>query len=152
MRVFADASFIVALYLESRFSRVARGIVRQDSPLLLLTPITRLEVIGALARENDPYGLARFREELSVGSAIRVADVASWSEALRLSEAWLERAAKRLKTGATDTLVVSLASLGGATHFLSFDQGSHQRVVALAAGMTVLPGPSKAEKALARSL
>ena len=152
MKFFADASFVCALYRESRFSAAARKLIGSHSPTLLLSPLTRLEVVRSLARDTDPQKLARFREDLSEASKVRIADVASWPEALRLAENWVERSARPLVTGATDTLVVALASIGGATHFFSFDQGSHQRVIALMAGMTVLPPPSRAEKAKARAV
>ncbi|MBI3181615.1 MAG: PIN domain-containing protein [Myxococcales bacterium] len=149
MRFYADASFLVALYRETRFSEEAKRLVARHSPLVLLSPLSRLEVVRSLARDRDPRRLARFREDLATGSKIRVADVASWPEGLRLAETWVQRTSRRLSTGATDTLVVALASLAGATHFLSFDQGSHQRVVALMAGLSVLPAHSREEKALA---
>ena len=136
----------------SRFSEAALKIVRRHSPLILLTPITRLEVVRSLARERDPHPLLRFREEVSEGISLRMADVASWPESLQLAETWSERTSRQLHTGATDVLIVAQASLGGATHFLSFGQGSHQRVVALMAGISVLPPPSREEKSLARTL
>jgi predicted nucleic acid-binding protein len=152
MRFYGDASFVVALYRESRFSPEALRIVARYGPLLHVSPLTRLEVVRALARDKDPARLARFRADLGASSKVRTADVPSWPEALRVAETWAERAGKRLATGATDTLVVALASLDGATHLCSFDRGSHQRVIALHAGMSVLPAPSRDEKALARAL
>ncbi len=152
MKFYGDASFIVALYRESRSSPEALRIVARHGPLLHISPLTRLEVVRALARDRDPARLARFRADLGAGSKVRTADVPSWPEALRLAESWAERAGKRLTTGATDTLVVALASLDGATHFCSFDRGSHQRVVALMAGMSLLPAPARDEKALARAI
>ncbi|MHB8876210.1 MAG: PIN domain-containing protein [Myxococcaceae bacterium] len=152
MTFFADASFVIALYRDSRFSAPAVKVVARHSPLILLTPLTRLEVVRSLARDSDPHRLMRFREDLSLATKLRTADVASWPEGLRLAETWSERTHRLLHTGATDVLVVALASLGGATHFLSFDQGSHQRVVALMAGLMVLPAPTRHERSLARAL
>lgn len=152
MTFFADASFLLALYRPSRFSGAATKVVAHHAPLIWLSPLTRLETVRALARDRDPEPLRRFREELAVAVDLRMADVASWPEALRLAENWAERTCKVVSTGATDVLVVALASLAGATHFLSFDQGSHQRAVALMAGMAVLPKPSATERSLAKTL
>jgi len=52
----------------------------------------------------------------------------------------------------TRTLVLALASLGAASHFMSFDSGSHPRAVALLAGMEIVPKATSAERALARRL
>lgn len=152
MNAWADASFVIPLYRESRYTRAALGLVARHTPRLLLSPLSRLEVVRSLARDADPQRLARFRADLANASKVCAADVASWPEGFRLAESWVELTRARLDTGATDTLVVALASLGGATHFLSFDQGSHQRVMALVAGMQVLPAPSREERGLARSV
>ena len=152
MKFYADASFVLALYRHSRFTAEAEKIMARHSPLLFVSPLSRLEVMRSLVRDPDSQRLARFRADVSAGTKIRMSEVVSWPESLRVAETWVERTAKRLETGATDTLVVALASLDGATHVLSFDRGTHQRVVAMMAGMQVLPIASRQEKALARTL
>jgi predicted nucleic acid-binding protein len=152
MKFFGDASFVLALYRPSRFTAAAQRVCGKHAPLIWVSPITRVEVVRALARAEDQRPLLKFREDLAEGTELRTAEVASWSECFALAENWVERCARVTATGATDVLIVSVAALAGATHFLSFDQGSHQRAVALMAGLVVLPKPSSAEQALARSL
>lgn len=152
MKFFADASFVLALYRPSRFTAAAQRVCGKHAPLIWVSPITRLEVVRSLARGQDLAPLLKFREDLSAGTELKTAAVASWSECFALAENWVERSARVTATGATDVLIVAVAALAGASHFLSFDQGSHQRAVALMAGLVVLPKTTAAEQALARSL
>ena len=54
MRFFADASFIVPLYRESRFSKAALEIVEREFPRLLLTPVTRWRSFEAWLGRQRP--------------------------------------------------------------------------------------------------
>lgn len=152
MTAFADASFVVPMYRPTHRTREAVRLLDRHRPCLLLSPVTRLEVVRALAREKDGSLLTRFRADVAAGGHVRVVEPASWDDAMRTAEVWCERAGADLVVGATDMLVVALAILGGAAQLWSFDRGSHQRAVALAAGIAVVPPATRDERGRARRL
>src|SRR5438309_9820808 len=107
MKVFADASFLLARYRATAFTAQAEKIQLKHSFMLYVTPLTRLETVRALARDADSDALATFRRDLVDAAGIRAADVDSWQEGFTLAETLSVRTGKRLKTGAADSLVVA---------------------------------------------
>ncbi len=144
MVAYADASFIVALYLQQSSSAAARAAMLSLSPPLPFTHLHALEVRNAIRR-------AVFRGEITVAErdavlqtmasdlqngvlaqvAVRWADV--WHEADRLSAGHTETMGCR----SLDILHVAIARTLNAPEFLSFD--ANQRQLAAAEGLTVKP-------------
>ena len=126
--IYADASFLVSLYLPDANSTAAARAMRAAKQPIVLTILGELEVVNALGlrvyrNEASPMeahvSLANFNKDLREG-ALRPRPLPEqvFERARHLSE----QTTARLGTGATDLLHVAAALEMGAESLYSFDK------------------------------
>jgi predicted nucleic acid-binding protein len=147
MRIAADSSFLLRLYLRGDETDAIERYLANDAKVVSVSDLARIEVLNVLLRDE---GRAEpFLADLSAGTKVRFESV-DWPDAFQQAESLARRFAKSLRPGGHDLVLVAAAVAMGATWFLSFDRNSRQRPLAAAAGMKVWPPLDKDEKGLAR--
>ena len=142
MRIYADSSFIVSLYVQERHSGAA---LRQIMPIkdagdsILLTDLTLTEAtnavyLGVFRRLLSEMEASQVLEELNSDIGAGVFRLVSpsppmWNTARELSRAYVARIGCR----SLDVLHAANALLLNAELFLTFD--NRQRTLAIAAGL-----------------
>jgi hypothetical protein len=147
--MYADASFLVSLYLRDANSAVAVAFVKGQRQPLALTALQRHELRNALRLavfrtkacpvpviEADVYtALAQIDADVISGNLMECA--LSWSEAMSAAERIGGAHTMTLGVRGMDLLNVAAAVATKSRVFLTFD--ARQRAVAKAAGLKVLP-------------
>lgn len=149
MRLAADSSFLVPLYLEARAAETIERFLAEDSKVVSVSELARIEVLNVLLRDTELGAAARFEADLKEGQRLRAESV-DWPDALAQAESLARRFTRTLRPGGHDLVLVAAAVVMGASWFLSFDRYSRQRTLAAAAGLKVWPPLDKHEKGLAR--
>lgn len=146
---YADASFLVSLYLRDRNSAAAVALVQKVRLALALTSLQRHELRNALRlavfRTNGMpaavtelearNALAQVDSDLSSGNLVEVA--LPWADTLVEAERLGRAYTMTLGVRGMDLLNVAAAVTTKARTFLTFD--GRQRAVAQAAGLQVRP-------------
>lgn len=144
MSVYADTSFLAAIYLSDAHTPRAAALLRKLSSPLPLTPWTRLELRNAIH-------LALFRKEIGISiqkaalnqvesdirSGLLTPIVLSWSDVCQEAEKLADKYSATLGNRSLDILHVAAAVVHGARVFLTFDK--RQTLLAQAAGLRVGP-------------
>ncbi|MDD5261966.1 MAG: type II toxin-antitoxin system VapC family toxin [Methylacidiphilales bacterium] len=143
MKVYADSSFIVALYLQQQSSPVAAAFMRQQGVALPFTPWHRLEVRNAIRlsvfhRVIDSYQakiqLRQVEADLRQGVLI-VHEPLDWVAVLRTAEKLGAAHNESMGCRSADLFHIASAIEWEADHFLTFDE--RQKKMAKAAGLAV---------------
>lgn len=146
---YADASFLVSLYLRDANSAAAAAFVKRQRQPLALTALQRHELRNALrlavfrtkthsvpVTEADARtALAQIDADLTSGNLVESA--LQWSEAMSAAERIGGAHTMTLGVRGMDLLNVAAAVATKSRVFLTFDV--RQRAVAQAAGLNVLP-------------
>ena len=143
MNVYADSSFIVALYLQQQASAAAAAFMQRHGEPLPFTPWHRMEVRNAirLAVFHKLIDSTQSRAQLKQmevdlrDETLLVHAVVDWVAALREAEKLGAAHVEGLGCRSADLFHVAAAVEFGADLFLSFDE--RQRKMAKAAGFTV---------------
>jgi predicted nucleic acid-binding protein len=149
MRLAADSSILVRLYLAGEGADAIELFLTDDAKVISVSELARVEVLNVLLRDPDLGAAARFEEDLDEGVRLRMESV-DWPDALQQAESLARRFSPTLRPGDHDLVLVAAAVVMGATWFLSFDRNSRQRPLAAAAGLRVWPPLDKDEKGLVR--
>ena len=143
MSPYLDAGFLITLLIKTPGTRSAREIIRRFPAPFALNLLHQLQAENFLVRaqtEGDgeektaaTHGQRLWRQHLAEG-VFRIAPV-DWEAALNLAITWNHA----VTTPAPPLLLLhpAIASISGATHFLSFDPRS--REAAKTAGLQLLP-------------
>ena len=140
MKTYADTSFLVSLYLDQDHTEKASAWLRRYAQPLPFTPLHRHEVRNAIRlavwrREIDG---AKRRElfhqlEEDIKEGIFVHRPVNWIDAFREADRIGEVQTETTGLRAADLLHVGIASLLGASEFLTFDEV--QRKAAAGSGL-----------------
>jgi len=149
MRLAADSSILVRLYLAGEGADAIEAFLTADAKVISVSELARVEVLNVLLRDPDLGAAARFEEDLDEGVRLRRESV-DWPDAFQQAESLARRFSPTLRPGGHDLVLVAAAMVMGATWFLSFDRNSRQRPLAAAAGLRVWPPLDKDEKGLVR--
>ncbi len=149
MRLAADSSILVRLYLAEESADAIERFLADDAKVISVSELARVEVLNVLLRAPDLGAAARFEEDLAEGLRLRLESV-DWPDAFQQAESLARRFSPTLRPGGHDLVLVAAAVAMGATWFLSFDRNSRQRPLAAAAGLQVWPALDKDEKGLVR--
>ncbi|MGD0539353.1 MAG: type II toxin-antitoxin system VapC family toxin [Verrucomicrobiota bacterium] len=149
MRLAADSSILVRLYLAGEGADAIEAFLTADAKVISVSELARVEVLNVLLRDPDLGAAARFEEDLDEGVRLRRESV-DWPDAFQQAESLARRFSPTLRPGGHDLVLVAAAVVMGATWFLSFDRNSRQRPLAAAAGLRVWPPLDKDEKGLVR--
>ncbi len=149
MRLAADSSILVRLYLDEEGADAIERFLADDAKVISVSELARVEVLNVLLRDPDLGAAARFEEDLDEGVRLRTESV-DWPDAFQQAESLARRFSRTLRPGGHDLVLVVAAVAMGATWFLSFDRNSRQRPLAAAAGLRVWPPLDKDEKSLVR--
>ena len=149
MRLAADSSILVRLYLAAESADAIERFLADDAKVISVSELARVEVLNVLLRAPDLGAAARFEEDLAEGLRLRLESV-DWPDAFQQAESLARRFSPTLRPGGHDLVLVAAAVAMGATWFLSFDRNSRQRPLAAAAGLQVWPALDKDEKGLVR--
>jgi predicted nucleic acid-binding protein len=149
MRLAADSSVLVRLYLDEEEAETVQQFLVDDAKVLSVSELARVEVLNVLLRDPGLGAAAKFEEDLAEGVRLRLESV-DWPDAFQQAESLARRFARTLRPGGHDLVLVAAAVAMGATWFLSFDRNSRQRPLAGAAGLRVWPPLDKDEKGLVR--
>ena len=149
MKLAADSSILVRLYLGEGSADVIERFLADDAKVISVSELARVEVLNVLLRAPDLGAAARFEEDLAEGLRLRLESV-DWPDAFQQAESLARRFSPTLRPGGHDLVLVAAAVAMGATWFLSFDRNSRQRPLAAAAGLQVWPALDKDEKGLVR--
>lgn len=149
MRFAADSSILVRLYLGDESGDAIERFLADDSKVISVSELARVEVLNVLLRASDLGAAARFEEDLAESLRLRLESV-DWPDAFQQAESLARRFSPTLRPGGHDLVLVAAAVTMGATWFLSFDRNSRQRPLAAAAGLQVWPPLDKDEKGMAR--
>jgi predicted nucleic acid-binding protein len=140
--IYADTSFLIALYLpEEGSARAVKWIGRHPGPLAF-TPLHRHEFrtgvrLRAFRKDiSEPTVKELFRElQGDLNSAVFLHTPIPWTDAFRHAEACGEKLALTLGPRSLDLLHIGIAQALKAQQFLTFD--TRQREAAKAAGLRV---------------
>ena len=149
MRLAADSSILVRLYLDKEGADAIEKFLADDAKVISVSALARVEVLNVLLRDPDLGAAARFEEDLDEGVRLRTESV-DWSDVFQQAESLARRFARTLRPGGHDLVLVAAAVAMGASWFLSFDRNSRQRPLAATAGLRVWPPLDKDEKGLVR--
>ena len=149
MRLAADSSILVRLYLAGEGADAIEAFLTADAKVISVSELARVEVLNVLLRDPDLGAAARFEQDLDEGVRLRRESV-DWPDAFQQAESLARRFSPTLRPGGHDLVLVAAAVVMGATWFLSFDRNSRQRPLAAAAGLRVWPPLDKDEKGLVR--
>ncbi len=143
MKIYADSSFIVALYLQQQSTSIASAFLQRLGEPLPFTPLHRLEVRNSIRahvfRRQIDSGESKallkqleqdLRDEIAL-IHVPVDWISTFREAERLSAAHSESIGCR----SADVFHVAAAIEWGANHFLTFDV--RQEKMAKAEGLAV---------------
>ena len=149
MRLAADSSVLVRLYLAAEGADAIERFLADDAKVISVSDLARVEVLNVLLRDPDLGAAAKFEEDLDEGVRLRTESV-DWPDAFQQAESLARRFSPTLRPGGHDLVLVAAAVAMGASWFLSFDRNSRQRPLAAAAGLHVWPPLDKDEKGLVR--
>ena len=149
MRLAADSSVLVRLYLDEEGAEAVERFLADDAKVISVSELARVEVLNVLLRDPDLGAAARLKEDLDEGIRLRTESV-DWPDVFQQAEGLARRFSRTLRPGGHDLVLVAAAVAMGATWFLSFDRNSRQRPLAAAAGLRVWPPLDKNEKGLVR--
>ncbi len=149
MRLAADSSILVRLYLAAEGADALELFLTDDAKVISVSELARVEVLNVLLRDPDLGAAARFEEDLDEGVRLRRESV-DWPDAFQQAESLARRFSPTLRPGGHDLVLVAAAVVMGATWFLSFDRNSRQRPLAAAAALRVWPPLDKDERGLVR--
>lgn len=132
MSAYADASFLVSLYVPDVNSPAAARLMREAAVPLLITPLTEVEVINAIQLRVFRKELSR--EEAHSSTLLFQADIASGVLALKpVTITMIERAKQMARKRSSllgartlDLLHVACAVVLQADRFLSFDHNQEK--------------------------
>ena len=149
MRLAADSSVLLRLYLDEQGADAIERFLADDAKVISVSELARVEVLNVLLRDPALGAAARFEEDLDEGVRLRMEPV-DWPDAFQTAVSLARRFSSTLRPGGHDIVLVAAAVAMGTTWFLSFDRNSRQRPLAVAAGLRVWPPLDKDEKGLVR--
>ena len=144
MTVYADTSFLFALYLPEPNTPVVRDYLRAHHRALAFTSLQRYELRNAIRlavfrdlvdEATASAALARMEQDREAGNLEDTALV--WPDVLEAADALGEKHTRILGVRALDLLHVGAARALGARQLLTFDRRQHG--LAMAAGLKVGP-------------
>ena len=145
---YLDANFAAALHFQIRGqTELAQKFMRKNSLPFLLSELAALECRRAfLLRTGKANSENWARLESFVTGGTWRQERVDWSALVEKSKQLIDRFGTRLKAGTLDTLHVAHALHSGCTHFLSFDNDSNARVLAVSCRLRVFPGLTPEER------
>ena len=145
---YLDANFAAALHFNIRGqTELAEKFVRRNSAPFLFSELAELECRRAfLLRAGRSHSDNWTRLEAMIAAGIWRREPMEWMTLMARSTQLIDRFGLALKAGTLDTLHVAHALLSGCTRFLSFDNDSNARVLAVRCRLTVFPELTAAER------
>jgi predicted nucleic acid-binding protein len=146
---YLDANFATALHFNiAGQTKLAEKFLRKNSLPFLFSELAELECQRAFAMRTGKSNSENWtRLQSLVASGAWQREPVEWQAVLEKSKELIDRSASKLKAGTLDTLHVAHALHSGCTRFLSFDNDSNARVLAVHCRLKVYPDLSTQEKA-----
>ncbi len=145
---YLDANFATALHFNIRGqTQLAEKFVRKNSAPFIFSELAELECRRAfMLRTGKPNSenWTRLMSLVSAGAWQR--ETLEWKRVLERSTQLIDRFGAKLKAGTLDTLHVAVALNSGCTRFLSFDNDSNARALAVSCRLKVYPDLTAHEK------
>src|SRR5437868_5361811 len=116
MKLAADSSLLVRLYLEHDGAGLTERFLTEDAKIVGVSELARIEVLNVLLRDEDLGAADRFEQDLAEGLRLRH-DVVDWHDAFKQAESLARRFSRILKPGGHDLFLVAAAVTTGATWF-----------------------------------
>ena len=145
---YLDANFATALHFNIRGqTELAVKFVRKNSAPFIFSELAELECRRAFILKTGKPNSENWTRLLAlVSEGAWQREPTQWKPVLDKSQHLIDRFGVKLKAGTLDTLHVAQALLSGCTRFLSFDNDSNARVLAVGCRLKVYPeltGPEK---------
>jgi uncharacterized protein with PIN domain len=112
MRLAADSSILVRLYLDKEGADAIEQYLADDAKVISVSALARVEVLNVLLRDPDLGAAARFEEDLDEGVRLRTESV-DWPDAFQQAESLARRFAPTLRPGGHDLVLVAAAVVMG---------------------------------------
>ena len=145
---YLDANFATALHFNIRGQTdLAKKFVRKNSAPFIFSELAELECRRAFMLRTGKPNSENWRRlvALVVEGAWRREPI-EWKAVSERCERLIDRFGIKLKAGTLDTLHVAHALHSGCTWFLSFDNDSNARVLAVSCRLKVYPDLTSQEK------
>ncbi|MBI4475136.1 MAG: type II toxin-antitoxin system VapC family toxin [Acidobacteria bacterium] len=145
---YLDSNFATALHFNIRGqTELAEKFVRKNSAPFIFSELAELECRRAfLLRTGKSNSENWIRLTALVESGAWRRERIEWKPLLERAAELIDRFGLKLKAGTLDTLHVAQALNSGCTRFLSFDNDSNARVLAVSCRLKVYPELSALEK------
>jgi predicted nucleic acid-binding protein len=145
---YLDANFVAALHFGIRGqTELAEKFVRKNSEPFLLSELAELECRRAFAIRSGKQHSENWKRLVSlVEEGVWVREPLQWKPVLERCEQLIDRFGIKLKAGTLDTMHVAHALHSGCTRFLSFDNDSNARALAVSCRLKVYPELTAREK------
>lgn len=114
MRLVADSSVLVRLYLGEEDAEATGRFLVDDAKVISLSELARVEVLNVLLRHPDRGTAARFEEDLAEGLRLRLESV-DWPDASQQAESLARRFSRTFRPGGHDLVLVAAAVAMGAS-------------------------------------
>ena len=145
---YLDANFATALHFHIRGqTELAEKFVRKNSAPYIFSELAELECRRAFILRTGKPNSENWTRLLSLaaGGAWQ-RETMDWKAVLEKSKQLIDRFGMKVKAGTLDTLHVAHALHAGCTRFLSFDNDSNARVLAVSCRLKVYPELTAQEK------
>jgi predicted nucleic acid-binding protein len=138
---YLDANFAAALHFSIRGqTELAVKFVRKNNAPFLFSELAELECRRAFAIRSGKQQSDNWKRLVSlVEEGAWVREPFHWKPVVEKCEQLIDRFGTKLKAGTLDTLHVAHALHSGCTRFLSFDNDSNARVLAVSCRLKVYP-------------
>ena len=145
---YLDANFATALHFNIRGqTELAEKFVRKNSTPFIFSELAELECRRAFVLRTGRSNSDNWTRLLSLMTdGVWQREPLDWKPVLSKSTQLIDRFGTKLKAGTLDTLHIAVALNSGCTRFLSFDNDSNARVLAVSCRLKVYPDLTSQEK------
>ena len=145
---YLDANFATALHFNIRGqTELAEKFVRKNTTPFIFSELAELECRRAFVLRTGRSNSDNWTRLLSLMTdGVWQREPLDWKPVLSKSTQLIDRFGTKLKAGTLDTLHIAVALNSGCTRFLSFDNDSNARVLAVSCRLKVFPDLTSQEK------
>ncbi len=145
---YLDANFATALQFNiPGQTGLAERFIRKNSMAFVFSELAELECRRAFVLRTGKTNSENWiRLQAFVADGIWQREPMNWKILSEKTKPLIDRFGAKLRAGTLDTLHIAHALLSGCTRFLSFDNNSNARVLAVRCGLLVFPELSAGEK------